>query len=135
MDNLKIKLRILRIQWLILWIVPAIYLFVLNKSLYLGNATTEYVLQVVGIAMTVAAIPACYKFFDSKFAQKAIEEAGEKPLTLMLIRFNILFLPIMFNVIFYSMTGSQSFLFCDLLLLLFSFTIWPTEKDCDKIEK
>lgn len=134
MDDLKPKLRALRMLWIFMWVYPVILLFIL-KDMRLDDATTVYILQIIGIAVTVAAIPICYKFFDSKFARKTIEEAGERTTGLLAIRVSTLFLPIMVNSIFYPMTGSQSSLFCIGILLLFSLTIWPTEKDFDKVEK
>lgn len=134
MDDLKPKLRALRMLWILMWINPVIILFLIRNT-RLDDATAEYVMQIIGIAVTVAAIPICYKFFDSKFARKAIEETGERSQTLYMIHMNTLFFPIILNSVFYIMTGSQSSLFCIGILLLFSLTIWPTEKDFDKIEK
>ncbi len=141
MNDLEYKkktLKMLRTQWLVFWIVPAILLLFGNKSLYLDNATAEYVLQVIGVVVTIAAIPICYKFFDLKFARKAMERKDVKVPTIyayLLIRMGILFFAVLTNTQFYLMTGSQSSLFCIGILLLFSLTIWPTEKDFDKVEK
>ena len=134
MDDLKLKLKTLRMLWILMWINPVIILFLIRNT-RLDDATAVYVMQIIGIAVTVAAIPICYKFLDSKFARKAIEEAGERSQTLYMIRMNTLFFPIILNSVFYPMTGSQSSLFCIGILLLFSLTIWPTEKDFDKVEK
>ena len=134
MDDLKLKLKTLRMLWILMWINPVIILFLIRNT-RLDDATAVYVMQIIGIAVTVAAIPICYKFLDSKCAHNAIEETGERSQTLYMIRMNTLFFPIILNSVFYPMTGSQSSLFCIGILLLFSLTIWPTEKDFDKVEK
>lgn len=127
--NQPIK-RILHQQiggFIAVWALPVLLAFlyetdVLPKGLYAGDSRTDYILQNIGILLTIGMIPFALRIFSLHL----VKRVKELPLLQALksyrlwsdIRLCLLFVPAFLNIQFYYLTLNTTGLFCALMALI-----------------
>lgn len=135
--NEQIK-RILRQQiggFIALWVTPVFFAFlyqmeILPRGLYQNDAQMDYILQSIGILLTIGLIPFALRIFNLNL----VKRIHELPLLQALksyriwadVRLSLLFVPALLNIQFYYLTLNTTGLFCTCMALIASLFCIPS---------
>lgn len=123
-------------KFIALWAIPACMAFlyetdILPKGLYAANAQMDYILQSVGILLTIGLIPFSLRIFSLNLVKRVKELPLQKALKSYRIwadvRICLLFVPAFLNLSFYYLTLNTTGLFCAAMALIASLFCVPSE--------
>ncbi len=130
MVDCKENVRKLRIAWSVILLI-GIATIAVSGPVYISNSAVVNVAKIVTIALTIASLYICYRFFSLKFVRNKIKD--EKSLQkYMRCRFIILYFTFAITTFIYCVSLSQSIHLCILFTVLLYLLIWPTEKSFNK---
>ena len=126
MVDCKENVRNLRIAWSVILLI-GIATIAVSGPVYMSNSTVVNVAKIVTIALTIASLYICYRFFSLKFVRNKIKD--EKSLQkYMRCRFIILYFTFAIATLIYCVSLSQSIHLCILFTVLL-FSQGQMEKD------
>lgn len=134
-EQINQLLKIQKGSFIAVWAIP-LFLSVLyetnclSKGLYAGDAQMEYILQSVGILLTIGLIPFALRMFNLNL----VKRIRELPLAQAMksyrlwsdIRLCLLLVPAILNLSFYYLTLNTTGLFCAAMALLASLFCIPS---------
>ena len=130
MVDCKENVRKLRIAWSVILLI-GIATIAVSGPVYISNSAVVNIAKIVTIALTIASLYICYRFFSLKFVRNKIKD--EKSLQkYMRCRFIILYFTLAIATFIYCISLSQSIHLCVLFTVLLYLLIWPTEKSFNK---
>lgn len=130
MVDCKENVRKLRIAWSVILLI-GIATIAVSRPVYISNSTVVNIAKIVTIALTIASLYICYRFFSLKYVRNKIK--NEKSLQkYMRCRFIILYFTFAIATFVYYVSLSQSIHLCVLFTVLLYLLIWPTEKSFNK---
>lgn len=108
----------------------------LHEGYFAGDGRMDYILQSVGILLTIIMIPLALRMF----ALNLMKRIRQLPLRYALssyriwsdVRLCLLFVPIFLNLQFYYLTLNTTGLFCSMMALMASLFCIPSEKRIKK---
>ena len=102
-----------------------------QKGIYEGNAQMEYILQSVGILLTIGLIPFALRIFNLSLVKRIKELPLQQALKSYQkwgdIRLVLLFVPALLNMQFYYFTMNTTCLFCACMALIATLFCIPSE--------
>lgn len=119
-----------------IWALPIFYAFLfemgaLPKGVYEGDARLDYILQSIGILLTVGLIPFALRMFNLNLVKRIkelpLQEALKSYNRWSEIRMGLLFVPMMLNLQFYYLTMNTTGLFCACMALIATLFCVPSE--------
>lgn len=125
-----------RIAFFLFWTTPVWFVVfyetgMFTKGLYAGNAQMDYILQNVGIMLTIGLIPFALRRFNLNLEKRIKEIPLERALVSYKlwneIRLSLLFVPAVFNFSFYYLTLNTTGLFCGAMAMIASLFCIPSE--------
>ena len=126
-EQIKSVLNILKLEFILFWIlclglVVGYETGLMEAGVYCGQATTEYVLQNIGIVLMIGLIPMSLRLFKMSIVQKMKElpllDALRSYRRWSEIRLAMLFVPACINLSFYYLTFNSSSVFCAAMTLV-----------------
>ena len=123
-------------NFIALWAIPACMAFlfeadILPKGLYAANAQMDYILQSIGILLTIGLIPFSLRIFSLNLVKRVKELPLQNALKSYRIwadvRICLLFVPAFLNLSFYYLTLNTTGLFCAAMALIASLFCVPSE--------
>lgn len=139
MDNMIIEnvIKRLRIEYFLIWIITILlvsafeYDFI-NVGISATDENVKYILQVIGILLSLSLIPFALKLFTITKVKNKIMSGNEinglAYLHFSELRLLFLAIPIVFNLISYYLTLESSNALCVLITLLSLLFCWPSKK-------
>lgn len=136
-EQIKQAVSKLKMQYVLFWVLPVLLiagyeLNVLPVGIYADDGGAQYVLETMGILLTIALIPASLKLFS--FILKKQTEGVQFPIALKRytlwsgIRLGMLGTAVLFNLIVYYLTLGNMGSLCALITFIASFFCLPGEK-------
>lgn len=125
----------LRIMYFVFWTSPIWFVIfyetgIFTKGIHAGNVQMEYILQSVGILLTIGLIPFALRIFNLNLVKRIKEYPLERALASYRlwsdIRLFLLWAPAIFNFSFYYVTLNTSGLFCGAIAMIASLFCVPT---------
>lgn len=130
-------IRNLRIQFYLFWLIPIILVILYETGLlpvgiYVDEAHIQFILENIGILLSIIAVPLSLKLFSITLKNKidniTFPVALYKYELWSGIRLSILELAVIFNIIIYYFTLNNIGGLCALIALTASFFCYPGEK-------
>ena len=117
-EQIKKLLLTLKCMYVVFWTIPVWFVAlyetgVFMKGIHAGNVQMEYMLQSVGILMTIGLIPFALRIFNMNL----VKRIKEFPLSV----------PAILNFSFYYLTLNTTGLFCGVMAMLASLFCVPSE--------
>ena len=113
------------------WFVVLYETGVCNKGIHVGNIQLEYILQSVGILLTIGLIPFALRIFNLNLVKRIKEYPLERALASYKlwsdVRLFLLAVPAILNFSFYYLTLNTTGLFCGAMAMLASLFCVPSE--------
>ena len=113
------------------WFVVLYETGVCNKGFHAGNIQLEYILQCVGILLTIGLIPFALRIFNLNLVKRIREYPLERALASYNlwsdVRLCLLAVPAILNLSFYYLTMNTTGLFCGAMAMLASLFCVPSE--------
>ncbi|MBO5251712.1 MAG: hypothetical protein J6B31_06935 [Bacteroidaceae bacterium] len=119
-----------------IWALPLFMAFLFEigafpEGLYAGNAQLDYILQSVGILLTIGMIPFALRIFNLNLVKRIKELPLQQALKSYRIwadiRLCLLFVPAILNLQFYYLTLNTTGLFCSVMALIATLFCVPSE--------
>lgn len=136
--------RKLKLQYGLFWAIPILLIIAYETDLlpvgrYADNPQMMYVLETVGILITVVCVPAALKLFSvvlkKRINEVHLNEALSKYVFWSGMRLAILEIAVMLNIIIYYLVFSNVGAFCALIALTASVFCLPGEKRmCEELK-
>lgn len=135
-EQIKKVLNRQRIVFIFVWVLPFLYACLyetglLPKGICVGDANKVYILQTVGILLTIGLIPFALRMFSLQLVRRVKELPLRKALTSYRrwsdVRLSMLFVPAMINLQFYYLTMNTTGLFCAAMALIATLFCIPSE--------
>ena len=135
-EQIKKTLNQHKLAFILTWAFPLLMVVIgecelYPQGLYQGNAQMEYILQSVGILLTIGLIPFALRIFSLNL----VKRIQELPLAQALksyqrwgeVRLFLIAVPALLNVQFYYLTLNTTGLFCASMALIASLFCVPSE--------
>ena len=135
-EQIKKTLNQHKLAFILTWALPLLMVVIgeceiYPQGLYQGNAQMEYILQSVGILLTIGLIPFALRIFSLNL----VKRIQELPLAQALksyqrwgeVRLFLIAVPALLNVQFYHLTLNTTGLFCASMALIASLFCVPSE--------
>lgn len=135
-EQIKKTLNQHKLAFILTWTLPLLMVVIgeceiYPQGLYQGNAQMEYILQSVGILLTIGLIPFALRIFSLNL----VKRIQELPLAQALksyqrwgeVRLFLIAVPALLNVQFYYLTLNTTGLFCASMALIASLFCVPSE--------
>lgn len=135
-EQIKKTLNQHKLAFILTWVLPLLCVVlgeaeVIENGQYQGNAQMEYILQSIGILLTIGLIPFALRIFSLNL----VKRIQELPLTEALksyqrwgeVRLFLIAVPALLNVQFYYLTLNTTGLFCAVMALIASLFCVPSE--------
>lgn len=135
-EKINQLLTTLRIVYFVFWSSPLWFVIfyetgIFTKGIHAGNVQMEYILQSVGILLTIGLIPFALRIFSLNLVKRIKEYPLERALASYRlwsdVRICLLWVPAIFNFSFYFVTLNTSGLFCGAIAMIASLFCFPTE--------
>ena len=135
-EQIKKLLITLKGEYIIFWTIPVWFVLfyesgICEKGIHVGNVQLEYILQCVGILLTIGLIPFALRIFNLNLVKRIKEYPLERALASYKlwsdIRLFLLAVPAILNFSFYFLTLNTTGLFCGAMAMLASFFCVPSE--------
>ena len=135
-EQIKKLLLTLKCMYVVFWTIPVWFVAlyetgVLTKGIHAGNAQMEYILQSVGILLTIGLIPFALRIFNLNLVKRIKEYPLERALASYKlwsdVRLFLLAVPAILNFSFYYLTLNTTGLFCGAMAILASLFCVPSE--------
>lgn len=129
--------KCLQAEYAMIWILPmtlvALYeTGAMTEGYYAGNANMDYILQSVGILLTVGLIPLSLRLFSLSLVKHVKQLSLPEALTSYRrwneIRLGLLIVPVLTNLSFYYLTLNTTGIFCAAMSLIASLFCVPNRK-------
>lgn len=134
--ELKHIVKVLRIGYVAFWCIPLLILMlgetnVLPLGIWVGNASTAYIANTIGILCMAFCVPMSLKIFSwvltHKIDKLPLESAVRQYVLWNYLRLSLLELPVILNLVFYYLTMNNTGGLCTLIALVASFFCLPGE--------
>ncbi len=134
---MKRLLHCLQWEYAAIWVLPLLLVIlyetgIMAEGAFAGDFRTEYLLQTVGILLTVGLIPLSLRLFHlsliNRVKQLPLPEALKSYRRWSEIRIALLLVPVLMNLSFYYLTMNNTGVWCALMALLASLFCVPTRK-------
>ncbi len=103
----------------------------ITPGLLAGDDATNYIMTMVGVALTIIHIPLALKFLTFKRIKEQIHADEQRYTQYAIVRIALLSVPLIYNTLAYEMLGCEPTCGYLALMVVVAFVfIWPTE---DKI--
>lgn len=125
-----------KVTYIALWVLPICFALLyeidtLPKGLYAGDAQMDYILQSIGILLTIGMIPFALRMFNLNLVKRIqelpLQEALKSYRRWADIRLCLLLVPALLNMQFYYLTMNTTGLFCSAMALIASLFCVPSE--------
>lgn len=135
--KIKRLLQCLQIEYVLVWALPLLLVVlyetgIMTEGGYAGDTRMEYILQTIGILLTIGLIPLSLRLFSLSLVkyvkQLSLPEALKSYLRWSEIRIGLLLVPILVNLSFYYLTMNTTGLLCAAMALIASLFCVPTHK-------
>ncbi|MBE6275432.1 MAG: hypothetical protein E7096_03695 [Bacteroides sp.] len=135
-EQIKKLLLTLKGEYIIFWSIVAWFILfyesgICEKGIYAGNVQMEYILQSVGILLTIGLIPFALRIFNLNLVKRIKEYPLERALASYKlwseVRLCLLAVPAILNFSFYYLTLNTTGLFCGVMAMLASLFCVPSE--------
>ena len=114
----------------------------LESGALAGDEQTAYWLSIVGVALTIIAIPTALKLMTWKRVKTDVTQSEQSYVRWSVLRLLMLTTPLMYNLLVYYLLGCEpTYAYMALMLLLVFLFVWPSqdkmnyERELDKQEK
>lgn len=130
-------LRYLQVEYASVWVLPLLLVTlyetgVMTEGTCAGDVRMEYVLQTVGILLTVGLIPLSLRLFSLSLVRNvkrlSLPEALKSYRRWSEVRTGMLLVPVLVNLSFYYLTLNNTGVLCAMMALLASLFCVPTRK-------
>ena len=135
-EQIKKLLLTLKGEYVVFWSIAAWFILfyesgICEKGIYAGNVQMEYILQSVGILLTIGLIPFALRIFNLNLVKRIKEYPLERALASYKlwseVRLCLLAVPAILNFSFYYLTLNTTGLFCGVMAMLASLFCVPSE--------
>ena len=135
-EQIKKLLLTLKGEYVVFWSIVAWFILfyesgICEKGIYAGNVQMEYILQSVGILLTIGLIPFALRIFNLNLVKRIKEYPLERALASYKlwseVRLCLLAVPAILNFSFYYLTLNTTGLFCGVMAMLASLFCVPSE--------
>ena len=135
-EQIKKLLITLKGEYIIFWTIPVCFVLfyesgICEKGIHAGNVQLEYILQCVGILLTIGLIPFALRIFNLNLVKRIKEYPLERALASYKlwsdVRLFLLAVPAILNFSFYFLTLNTTGLFCGAMAMLASLFCVPSE--------
>lgn len=130
-------LRCLQLEYVLVWVMPLFLVVlyeagILAEGVYAGDARMDYILQTVGVLLTIVLIPLSLRLFSLSLV-KHVKRLSLPDALISYRRWNeiragILLVPVLVNLSFYYLTLNNTGVLCAMMALLASLFCVPTRK-------
>ena len=126
-ERINKTVKYLQAEYIMIWILPIVLVIlyetgIMTEGDYAGDARMDYILQTIGILLTVGLIPLSLRLLLSlPDALSSYRRWNE-------IRLGLLVVPVLTNLSFYYLTLNTTGLFCAAMSLIASLFCVPTRK-------
>ena len=136
-EQIKKLLLTLKCIYVVFWTIPVWFVAlyetgVFTKGIHAGNAQMEYILQSVGILLTIGLIPFALRIFNLNLVKRIkelpLQEALKSYRLWSEVRLALLMAPAILGISFYYLTLNTSGLFCACMALIASLFCVPSRK-------
>lgn len=114
----------------------------LESGALTGDEQTAYWLGIVGVALTIIAIPTALKLMTWKRVKADVKQSEQSYVRWSILRLLMLTTPFLYNLLVYYLLGCEpTYAYMALMLLLVFLFVWPSqdkmnyERELDKQEK
>lgn len=127
----------LQIEYAGVWGLPLLLVTlyetgIMAEGVYAGDARMDYILQSVGILLTVGLIPLSLRLFSLSLAkhvkQLSLPEALKSYRRWSEVRIGMLLVPVLVNLSFYYLTLNNTGILCAMMALIASLFCVPTRR-------
>ena len=135
-EKIKKLLLTLKVEYIIFWSIPAWFVLfyesgICEKGIHAGNTQLEYILQSVGILLTIGLIPFALRIFNLNLVKRIKEYPLERALASYKlwsdVRLCLLAVPAILNFSFFYLTLNTTGLFCGVMAMIASLFCVPSE--------
>ena len=135
-EQIKKLLLTLKGEYVVFWSIVAWFpLFyesgICEKGIHAGNVQLEYILQSVGILLTIGLIPFALRMFNMNLVKRInelpLQQALKSYQAWSLLRLALLFVPAILALSFYYLTMNTTNLFCACMALIATMFCVPSE--------
>ena len=135
-EQIKKLLITLKGEYIIFWTILVWFVLfyesgIFEKGIHAGNVQLEYILQSVGILLTIGLIPFALRIFNLNLVKRIKEYPLERALASYKlwsdVRLFLLAVPAILNFSFYYVTLNTTGLFCGAMAMLASLFCVPSE--------
>lgn len=130
-------LKCLQVEYAMVWVLPLLLAVlyetgVMDEGTFAGDARMDYVLQVIGILLTVGLIPLSLRLFGLSLAKcvraLSLPDALVSYRRWSEVRLGLLLVPVLMNLSFYYSTLNTTGMLCAAMSLVASLFCVPTRK-------
>lgn len=127
----------LQIEYAGVWVLPLLLVTlyetgIMAEGVYAGDARMDYILQSVGILLTVGLIPLSLRLFSLSLAkhvkQLSLPQALKSYRRWSEVRIGMLLVPVLVNLSFYYLTLNNTGILCAMMALIASLFCVPTRR-------
>ena len=136
-ERINKTVKYLQAEYIMMWILPVVLVIlyetgIMTEGNYAGDTRMDYILQTIGILLTVGLIPLSLRLFSlslvKRVKQLSLPYALSSYRRWSEIRLGLLVVPVLTNLSFYYLTLNTTGLFCAALSLIASLFCVPTRK-------
>ena len=135
-ERINKTVKYLQAEYIMIWILPIVLVIlyetgIMTEGDYAGDARMDYILQTIGILLTVGLIPLSLRLFSLSLVNVSnyfTPDALSSYRRWSEIRLGLLVVPVLTNLSFYYLTLNTTGLFCAAMSLIASLFCVPTRK-------
>lgn len=136
-ERINKTVKYLQAEYIMIWILPIVLVIlyetgIMTEGDYAGDARMDYILQTIGILLTVGLIPLSLRLFSLSLVKcvklLSLPDALSSYRRWNEIRLGLLVVPVLTNLSFYYLTLNATGLFCAAMSLIASLFCVPTRK-------